>query len=409
MTPPLTKEQTEYINDLYYNKKFYFGRDKLWNYIKENNPDIKISRRQVAEFLKYQQVNQLHQNTKKPKDFKSTVIENPHQIIAIDLTDMRNIERDNYKWLLNGIDMSSRFFYSTALKDKTQDEVLKGFKKMMKKIKRVGAIRSDNGSEFINKKFKDYLETKGIKQILSEAQKPQSNGMIERANRTFKTLLNKTMNINPDFKWYQEKNLNELVNNINNTISTGMDFTPQEIEEAYEEKNTEKLIQSYKNDLKKKNKNLNEQKFIIGDRVRIYQPSDKEKSKKWSEEEYVIEKIYKPKKLNTVYEYKVKGFSDKFKEEELQKIPLSTQNKIKKTEKFIVSKLLNPQIKNNKPHYEVQWKGYKKSDNTIEPREQLLIDVPKLVRKYERENKIYFYKRKNNGRWDISKDGEKEK
>ena len=83
--------------------------------------------------------------------------------------------------MLNALDMSSRFLYRVALKNKTDKEVLDGFRKIFNKSK-IKAIRSDNGSEFINKKFKEYLEKNDIKQILGEAGKPQSNGMIERAN-----------------------------------------------------------------------------------------------------------------------------------------------------------------------------------------------------------------------------------
>ena len=56
----------------------------------------------------------------------------------------------DFKYLLNGIDMSSRFFYSITLKNITDKEVLQGFKKNYNKSK-IKAIRSDNGSEYINK------------------------------------------------------------------------------------------------------------------------------------------------------------------------------------------------------------------------------------------------------------------
>ena len=81
--------------------------------------------------------------------------------------------------------MGSRFVYSQAMKNKTDVEALKAFKKIYTQSK-IRAIRSDNGSEFINKKFVDFLKKNNIKQILSEAGKPQSNGMIERANATIK-------------------------------------------------------------------------------------------------------------------------------------------------------------------------------------------------------------------------------
>ena len=109
----------------------------------------------------------------------------PNKILAMDLVNMEKFQVKGYKYLFNAIDMSSRFVYSVALKNKSDAEVLKGFKKIYNQSK-PRAVRSDNGSEFINKKFTDYLEKNGIKQILAEAGKPQSNGMIERANATIK-------------------------------------------------------------------------------------------------------------------------------------------------------------------------------------------------------------------------------
>ena len=96
--------------------------------------------------------------------------------------------------------MSSRYFYSVAMKNKTHTEALKAFKKMYKQSK-VRAIRSDNGSEFINKKFVDFLKENNIKQVLSEAGKPQSNGMIERANATIKELIQKSIELDENFDW----------------------------------------------------------------------------------------------------------------------------------------------------------------------------------------------------------------
>ena len=51
--------------------------------------------------------------------------------------------------------MGSRFVYSQAMKNKTDVEVLKASKKIYTQSK-IRAIRSDNGSEFINKKFVDF-------------------------------------------------------------------------------------------------------------------------------------------------------------------------------------------------------------------------------------------------------------
>ncbi|CAI7932295.1 unnamed protein product [Closterium sp. NIES-54] len=50
--------------------------------------------------------------------------------------------------------------------------------------KRVKAIRSDRGGEFLGAEFRSWLKRHGIKQQLTTAYTPQSNGVAERANWT---------------------------------------------------------------------------------------------------------------------------------------------------------------------------------------------------------------------------------
>jgi hypothetical protein len=79
----------------------------------------------------------------------------PNTILAIDLVNMEKFEVKAFKYLLNGIDMGSRFVYSQAMENKTDTEVLKAFKKIYTQSK-VRAVRSDNGSEFVSEKFKNF-------------------------------------------------------------------------------------------------------------------------------------------------------------------------------------------------------------------------------------------------------------
>ena len=45
-------------------------------------------------------------------------------------------------------------------------------------------IRSDNGTEFKNKEFDDFLASKGIAHNFSAPYTPQQNGVVERRNRS---------------------------------------------------------------------------------------------------------------------------------------------------------------------------------------------------------------------------------
>ena len=385
MAPPLNKIQLKILNTEFYENKNLFGRDKLFTLLKQKYEKEAPSRRQIAEWLKLQEINQLYTPSKgKPKDIKSSMT-TPHKILAIDLVDLQKFQVKGFKYLLNGIDMSSRFIYSQALKNKTEAEVLQAFKKIYKKAQ-IKAIRSDNGSEFINKKFKDFLTEKKIKQIFSEAGKPQSNGMIERSNATIKELIQKSLELNEKFDW--PKNLQKLIDNINNSQHRITGFTPNQIQEAYEKNDKGVLEEAYNKELKKKGSNVSKEIYNVGDFVRIHEPSDKTRQV-WSNEIYEIEKVMKPIKSYSVYEYKLKEFKDRFKEEELLKIEGDPQNKIIKVNKFVISKLVKPVIKNNKAYYEVAWKNYK--EHTIEPRETLLKDVPKMVNQFEKKTQLKFY------------------
>ena len=153
MAPPLTLNHLSTLNKEFYKNLNFFGRDKLYNLLRDKyGEDKSPSRRQVADWLKKQEINQIYTLSKgKAKEIKISMT-TPNKILAMDLVNMEKFEVRGFKYLLNCIDMSSRFIYSVALKNKEENEVLKGFKKIFNKSK-IRAVRSDNGSEFINKKI----------------------------------------------------------------------------------------------------------------------------------------------------------------------------------------------------------------------------------------------------------------
>ena len=107
---------------------------------------------------------------------------------------------------------------------------------------------------------------------------------------------------------------------------------------------------------KRKKGNLSKQIFKNRDLVRLYQPSDKTRQV-WSNKIYTVEKVFKPQKIYSVYEYKLREFKDRFKEQELLRVYENPQNKILNTQKFSISKLIKPVMNDDIAYYEVKWKG----------------------------------------------------
>ena len=91
MAPPLSKEQLEILNTEFYTNLQFFGRDKLYTIMKSKYPEHPL-RRQIAEWLSHQEINQLYHPSKgKPKDIKSSMT-TPNTILAIDLVDLQKMK-----------------------------------------------------------------------------------------------------------------------------------------------------------------------------------------------------------------------------------------------------------------------------------------------------------------------------
>ena len=50
--------------------------------------------------------------------------------------------------------------------------------------KKIKALRSNNGGEYVSQEFKDFCATEGIKRELTTPHKPHQNGVAERKNKT---------------------------------------------------------------------------------------------------------------------------------------------------------------------------------------------------------------------------------
>ena len=111
MAPPPTLEHLSILNKEFYDNLNFFGRDKLFIMLRDKyGEDKSPSRRQLADWLKQQEVNQIYTPSKgKAKTIKSSMT-TPNKILGLDLVNMEKFEVKGYKYLLNAIDMSSRLY-----------------------------------------------------------------------------------------------------------------------------------------------------------------------------------------------------------------------------------------------------------------------------------------------------------
>ena len=69
-------------------------------------------------------------------------------------------------------------------------------------------------------------------------------------------------------------------------------------------------------------------------------------------------------------------------------------NQTNQPEFYRISKIVKAVTKDNLPHYEVAWVGYR-GKNTIESRENLLADAPKMINAFDKKHGIEFKTDKN--------------
>ena len=91
-----------------------------------------------------------------------------------------------YRYLLNIIDVFSKFAWSIPIKNKTGNTITESFDDVIKKSKRKPKfIWVDQGSEFYYKTFKDWLKKNNI-EMYSTFNEGKAV-VIERFNRTLKS------------------------------------------------------------------------------------------------------------------------------------------------------------------------------------------------------------------------------
>ena len=109
-------------------------------------------------------------------------------IWGVDSAAMQSLSRYNkgVKYLLRAIDLFSKYAWVVHLKDKNGTSIVNVFKKIISKGRKPNKIWVDQGSEFCNQSFKDFLTINNI-----EMYSTFNEGKSLVAERFIRTLKNK--------------------------------------------------------------------------------------------------------------------------------------------------------------------------------------------------------------------------
>ena len=211
------------------------------------------------------------------------------------------------KYLLCVIDLFSKYAFVVPLKDKKGTSVVKGFEKIVNESGRQpNKIWVDQGSEFYNKTFKNWLMSEGIE--MYSTYNEGKSVVTERFIRTLKNKLYKHMTaIGKNVYWNV---LDDVVDKYNDTVNRSIGTKPKDV------KNNKKVVYVEES-------NEKSARFSVGDCVRILKFKNvfaKGYTPNWSKKIFVVNKI-----KNTVpWTYELKDLNGEniigsFYDRELQK------------------------------------------------------------------------------------------
>jgi Chromo (CHRromatin Organisation MOdifier) domain len=263
-----------------------------------------------------------------------------------------------YRYMLNVIDVFSKYVWSIPLRDKKGTTVLDAFIQIVNESNRIPKhIWVDEGKEFYNKDITSWLKENNIIRYSTHGE--HKSAVIERFNRTLKEMMWKRFTAENTRNWINM--LDRLISDYNNRIHSTLGMTPTE---ASLKTNLTEAIQ---NTLNKTRIILKSKiKFKIDDRVRISRIKglfEKGYLPNWSEALYIIDEVQKTVPVT----YKIKDsmgriIEGSFYNEELQK----SDQEVYRVEKVIRKKKID-----GIDHAYVKWSGYSDEYNQWIPMKDL--------------------------------------
>ena len=234
----------------------------------------------ITNEFNYQLANELH----KPiiRKFKKRKVHSSFKdnIGGVDLFDKKDITKqfNGTQYLLCATELFCKFAWVIPTKDKKGTSIVNAFKKIISEGQRKpNKIWIDQGSEFYNQSFKDFLKINNIEMYstYNEGKSVVAERFIRNLkNKIYKHMTTISKNVYIDV-------LNDIVNKYNNTIHITIKIKPIDV--------TNDSYAEYNEDLNQKGP-----KFKVNDHVRISKYKNifaKGYVPNWSEEVFIVNEI----------------------------------------------------------------------------------------------------------------------
>ena len=194
------------LADIYYgvgDAGSYGGVDQLYARAKELGI-VGVTKERVRKFLTEQVTYQLHKPARRKFIHNQTVVGHRDDQWQADLAVMSNLAHENKgcRYILTCIDVLSRYAWAVPVKTKGAKDMLTAVKLLFDEAwpRKPKRLQTDRGVEFYNVQVREFLREQNVE--LFSTNSPFKCALVERFNRTLKTMLYKYFTSHKTKRWY---------------------------------------------------------------------------------------------------------------------------------------------------------------------------------------------------------------
>ena len=359
-----------YLKKVYYDigrPGSYESSGRVWTSVKDEGNPLRLTRKQVHQWLMTQPVYARHRNVKRNFPRQKILVNVMDEQWDTDLMDLHMLSRYNngFKYIVVFIDLFSRFLWAEPVKAKTGPEIERVMKSVFKDRK-PQTLRSDQGKEYMNGIVQTYLKTKSIHHFV--AYNEIHANYAERVIGTLKRKLFRYFAKQQTYKYVDI--LDYIVESYNNQKHGSIKMAPVEVTPENQQALYEKIYLPV--EIKQEHTSVVFQ-YSVGDRVRVtYKrtPFARGYQENYTEEVFTILRRYKthPPRYK-LKDYKNEAIKGSFYEPELQKAYVD-ENTV-----YNIEKVLRYRTVNKQKQAFVHWSGYGKEYDSWIPASDLVKTV----------------------------------
>jgi hypothetical protein len=263
----------EKLKELYYQDDVIIGSKQ--NFINLAKQKLKASTKEINEFLKNQEINQVN---KKPTKHTNLRITAPPRTFQLDI--MYYPVGTSFKNILLIVDIQSRKAWAYVISSTSGENILTAYKKFESEVDIINAIEGDN--QFSFKAFQDYNNEKNIRLDTSIAKDEHITkggnklGILDRLVRTLKEMIEKYRSVVSKQTSFPEM-IDKIINTYNNQPHRTIKSTPNEMFDDVSKQNfnNQKDKEFNKNELKKNNISIGAEARILESKGKLEKGSQK--------------------------------------------------------------------------------------------------------------------------------------